>query len=136
MENLVRKPTESSPKLVFDGGTHTLEIRGSSYLENTAEFYAPVMLWMNRYLSGLRRNNRVRMDIELVYFNSSSSRVLMELFERLNDKAFHEGLVVDINWFYESEDEDMRDFGQEFHDDFQALAFRFSEIHREAGKKL
>lgn len=135
MENLVRHPTESSPKIFFDCATHVLEIRGNSYLENIQEFYTPILSWFNAYLSGLKPTDKLRVDIELVYFNSSSSRVLVEFFENLNDKTFHEGLMVDVNWFYEREDDDMREFGQEFQDDFQALEFHFFEISHKAGDK-
>ena len=134
MENLVCRPTESSPRIFFDDQTNILEIRGSSYMENSLEFYTPVMTWIDSYLLGLKRHDKVQVDIELVYFNSSSSRVLVEIFENLNEKAFQDGINVDINWFYEAEDDDMLEFGREFQDDFQALAFHFSEICKGAGK--
>lgn len=126
----MRYPTESSPKILFDSTAHILEIRGSSYMEHTLEFYEPLMSWIETYLSSLKRSDRVQVDIELVYFNSTSSRVLLEFFDALNEKAFQAEVCIDVNWFYESEDDDMREFGEEFQHDFKALVFHFSEIRR------
>ncbi|MCP4396407.1 MAG: DUF1987 domain-containing protein [bacterium] len=50
--------------------------------------------------------------------------------------AYHLRRPCTIHDLNQSEDDDMREFGQEFQDDFQALEFHLSEIYREAGKNL
>ena len=61
-------------------------------------------------------------NIELYYFNSSSSKVLMNFFEVL-DKAAEQGCNITVNWIYEEEDEDSLEFGEEFAEDVDHLTF-------------
>ncbi len=42
MDNLRIEPTKYTPEIIFDAETNLLEIKGETYPENTAEFYAPV----------------------------------------------------------------------------------------------
>ena len=47
------------------------------------------------------------------YFNTSSSRSIIDIFRNLK-KMNAEGLEVEINWFYEEEDEDMLESGEDY----------------------
>ena len=67
------------------------------------------------------------MNIERVYFNSSSSKVLHSIFDMLNNAAFEDVMPMTVNWMYEAEDVHLREYGEELQDDFQALEFRFIE---------
>ncbi len=126
MKPLYLEATECTPKILCDHDRHLLEIRGSSYLENTLEFYEPILIWFKEYLIQPEIRH-ITVNIELVYFNSSSSRILMEVFEMLNDRAFNEETAIDVYWFYEPEDEDMLEFGEEFQQDYRAIVFHFVE---------
>jgi len=50
-------------------------------------------------------------DIQLEYFNTSSSKCLVEIFRRL-EKINSQNIV--INWYYEEDDEDMQESGEDF----------------------
>ncbi len=126
MENLYIAATDCTPKIFFDQNNHVFEIRGSSYLENTVEFYTPIFSWLTEYLTPLD-DASLTVNIELVYFNSSSSRILLEFFDTLNEKVLQGTVSIDVNWFYESEDEDMLEFGEDFQQDYQSLVFHFIE---------
>ena len=78
LENLYIEATISSPTVDFDYTTHTLEINGESYPENTAEFYDPVLSWLEEYLEDIE-DDAVIVNLDIPYFNSSSSKVLMDL---------------------------------------------------------
>ncbi|MDA8403690.1 MAG: DUF1987 domain-containing protein, partial [Desulfobacteraceae bacterium] len=62
-------------------------------------------------------------NIELYYFNSSSSKVLMNFFEVL-EKAAEAGQKITVNWIYEEEDEDSLEFGEEFAEDLSHIEFK------------
>lgn len=123
MKNLFIEPTQYTPWILFDPVKNKLEIKGESYSQNTAEFYAPVFAWLKEYLRQLETQS-VTVNIELSYFNSSSSKILLDFFDLL-DKAVEEGKNIAVNWHYEEENEDNLEYGKEFQEDVESLPFTF-----------
>ncbi|MCP4691464.1 MAG: DUF1987 domain-containing protein [Desulfobacterales bacterium] len=121
MKKLVIEATRSSPKIVGDPDADLLEITGESYHENTMEFYAPVFSWLEKYIAQIEIR-KATVNLNLVYFNSSSSKVLMDMFDMLDDAA-RAGGDVTVNWLYDEEDEDSLEFGEEFMEDLEYLKF-------------
>ena len=123
MENLRFEATKFTPDICFDCENDVLEIRGESYPENIAEFYAPVFSWLRRYIGQLEDDKTVTVNMELVYFNSSSSKVLLDFFDLL-EEASNDGKQIVVSWIYEEEDDDSLEFGEDFQEDFEDLSFR------------
>jgi SiaC family regulatory phosphoprotein len=118
MPRLKIAATERSPEVDFDFDNHRLRLRGESYPEDAATFYGPVFEALDDYLSERRD---CAFEFELVYFNSSSAKAIMSLFERL-DEAARSGKVT-IDWYYDEEDDTMRELGEEFGEDLEHAAF-------------
>lgn len=125
MENLKIEATRYTPEILFDCSTDVLEIKGKSYPENTAEFYTPVFSWLEQYICQLK-DQKVTLNIELLYFNSSSSKVLLDFFDIL-ESAAENGKNIVVNWVYEEDDEDTLEFGEEFQEEFEMLDFNLIE---------
>ena len=123
MENLYIEATTSSPIVDFNSTTHSLEITGESYPENTAEFYDPVMSWLEEYLEKID-DETVTVNLDIPYFNSSSSKVLMDFFDLL-DEAADEEKHITVNWMYDDEDDSTLEAGEEFQEDLETLTFNF-----------
>lgn len=121
MDNLVIEPGRFTPEIRFNSASGTLEIKGESYPENTSEFFKPVFEWLDEYLKD-DASNKTEVTIELYYFNSSSSKILMNFFERL-DGAAESGKTIVVHWVYEEDDEDSLEFGEEFAEDLDHLQF-------------
>lgn len=121
MEAFVREKSKSTPWIRLDPGENHLEIRGESYPENSANFYAPMMEWLENYLENLS-DESVRVDIELIYFNSSSSKVFMNFFDMLEDCA-GKGVDVVVNWFYHPDNDTALECGEEFQEDMEKVTF-------------
>ena len=121
MENLVIQGSKYTPEIAFDAGRNTLEIKGYSYPENAAAFYAPVMEWLTAYLEQGGREP-IRVNMELIYFNSSSSKILLDLFDLLDGHAA-KGQPIRVNWIYDAENESACECGQEFEEDIEHLEF-------------
>ncbi len=64
----------------------------------------------------------IAFDVELAYFNSSSAKVLMNLFSLLEDAAKNNKTVA-INWHYNKDDDTMQEFGEDFASDMEHLSF-------------
>lgn len=121
MDNLYIAPTPSSPEVDFRFDSHTLSLRGESYPENAAAFYGEVIARLKAYLDKLQERV-VEVHIALAYFNSSSTKMLFNLIEALDDAA-EAGNRVTLNWYHDEEDDTIFEFGQELSEDFPAIHF-------------
>jgi len=121
MEILKIESTKYTPEIYFDAEKNILSIIGESYPENTADFYAPVFSWLKKYLRQAG-NETITVHIELTYFNSSSSKILLDFFDMF-EEATGDGRQIMINWVYEKEDEETHQYGEEFQEDFESLTF-------------
>src|SRR5688572_18329086 len=114
MEKITIEPTPKTPSVSFDFEKGFLEIKGRSIQENSIEFYKPIVESLEKY--GAAPSQVTTVNIQLEYFNTSSSKCILDVFKRL--ESIHKGgnqLVV--NWYYEQDDEDMLEAGE----DYQAI---------------
>jgi hypothetical protein len=125
MESITIEATKSSPFIHIDPSAYLIQIKGESYPENAAKFYGPILSSINEYLNSLEAS-RITVDIHLTYFNSSSSKALLNFFEIL-DKTVSEGKDIVVNWCYHPENETIFEAGEEFRDEFPSLTFNFIE---------
>ncbi|CAM3681032.1 DUF1987 domain-containing protein [Paracidovorax anthurii] len=121
MDHLYIAPTPSSPEVDFQFDRHTLSLRGESYPENAAAFYGGIIARLKDYLAQLS-GQRIEVHIALAYFNSSSTKMLFNLIDALND-AVEAGNPVALHWYHDEEDDTILEFGQELSDDFPDLEF-------------
>ena len=125
MQTLEIIATKSSPEINFNAQTNTLSIAGESYPENTAQFYEPVFEWLDEYLTELS-DQQVTFNMELIYFNSSSSKALMDIFDIL-EEASDDGKNIVLNWIYDEENDAALEYGEEFAEDIETLTFNLVE---------
>jgi len=124
MENLNLVASPKTPLVCFDSATGVLELRGRSIPENSIEFYQPLNDWIDTYANN--PCNKTVIDVKLEYFNTSSSKCILDLFKKL-EKLNGQNTEVSVNWYYEEEDEDMEEAGE----DYQAivkLPFKMIEV--------
>lgn len=112
MENINLEGTPKTPTVKFDGAAGTLELSGRSIPENSIEFYKPLLEWIDKYSSTPKAQTNV--NIKLEYFNTSSSKCILDVFKKLETVKNTE---MTINWYYEEDDEDMLEAGE----DYQAI---------------
>ena len=114
MQNLKIKGVQDEfyiPEVNFDFNTGICEISGESYLEETLEFYEPLIDWLNQYISEIKKP--IEFNFKLSYYNTSSSKKILDILRVLKDYE-KIGQKVDVNWFFEENDidtiEDIEDF--------------------------
>lgn len=112
MESFYLERTPKTPKISFNVEEGSFEISGRSIPENSIEFYKPVLEWLEEYITKPRKIS-TSFEVKLEYFNTSSSKCLVEIFRKL-EKLKKEGGEVSIKWYYEEEDEDMQESGEDF----------------------
>lgn len=124
MEPLLINATSKTPAFSFDNEKMLIEIKGKSTPEDHIAFYTPILDWFDRFI--LDPPERTQVNVMLDYFNTSSSKVLLKIFRKLELITDAEK-EVEVNWFYEIGDWDMKDCGL----DYEAIVnipFRLIEI--------
>lgn len=111
--------TKFTPSILLDASRGLIELKGDSLPENTTEFYAELLEELDAYLKEPQEFTTV--NLELTYFNSSSSKLLFDFFDILDEVENSDKIV--INWVYDKENENMQEAGEDFQDDFKDLNF-------------
>jgi hypothetical protein len=124
MESISIEGTPKTPTVNFSAETGKIEIKGRSIPENSIEFYKPLVDWLEAYSQGPQKLTEV--NVQLEYFNTSSSKCILDVFKKLEAiaKASHE---VVINWYYEEDDEDMLEAGEDYQSIIK-IPFKMIEI--------
>ena len=117
MQILNLEGTEDTPKIILDKGNGIFEISGRSLPEDSAEFYQPVLDWIDEYKENT--NDSTEFMFKLEYFNTASSKLILDVLSNLEDI---EG--VTIIWYFHEDDEDMEEAGEEF-SELVELPFEF-----------
>ena len=125
MNNLVISQTASTPEIHADGALGVLRMRGDSYPENSFELFQPVQEWLTQFLKQSRAPLRV--DLQLLYLNTSSIRAIVEIFDQL-EAAHRAGRKVSVIWRYDAENERVAELAQEFRED---CSFNFEVVPNE-----
>lgn len=111
MEALDIRATNDTPKVLFDPENEIFEISGRSLPEDVVSFYQPLIDWLEEYKDS--PNNYTEFVFKYVYFNTATSKLIQDILIKL-EEIHDAGHKIRVLWFYEEEDEDMLDLGEEF----------------------
>ena len=101
--------TDKTPLLCYDPKNRLFTMSGVSVPENARVFYEPIMKWVEGYVRSEHNKDGITINVHLDYFNIASSAILLKIlkeFEKIGDRVI-------INWFYDEEDDDMREIGDD-----------------------
>ena len=121
MDHLRIAATERSPEVDFDFAAGRLSLKGESYPEDASKVFGPIFGALEEFLAEAV-GREVCVDVELIYFNSSSAKALMNMFLRL-DEAAAKGVRITVNWRFTPDDETMKEFGEDFSEDLEHVTF-------------
>jgi hypothetical protein len=80
--------------------------------------------WLEEYAKSPLEKTSV--NVQLEYFNTSSSKCILDVFKKL--EAIHKAKnEVVINWYYEEDDEDMLEAGEDY-ESIIRVPFKMIEI--------
>jgi len=111
MEPIILSGTTTTFKVHLDKSKGIFEFEGRSRPEDVIGFFEPIFEWFEKYR--IDPNPETIIKFKFDYFNSSTAKVLLRFLafiERLNK----DGLDIKIEWYYNPNDEDMFEVGQDF----------------------
>ena len=118
MRRLLIAATAKTPQIEWNDEQSTLTLSGRSIPENAVEFYRPVLDWTHC----LEVDTPMTVMVQLEYFNTSSSKCLLDLFKRLETSS-----EIQVKWHFDADDEDMLEAGEDY-DHIVSLPFTFIEV--------
>jgi hypothetical protein len=99
MENLYIEGYQDNyyiPTVDFNYETGICTISGKSYLEDTNQFYLALLEWLDQYFNEIAKP--IQFNVRLSYYNTSSSRSILYIFDLL--KIYEDnGGKVEVNWY-------------------------------------
>ena len=104
------------PNVSLKAATGVCEISGESYLEDTDEFYSDIINWLEQYIKDI--NNPIAFNFKLTYFNTSSSRSILNVLRVLKNYEKAGGKVA-VNWFYPEDDDSIAEEAEDYMIDTQ-----------------
>lgn len=112
MESLYIEGSQHTPEVIF-GEDGILLLRGRSIPENSLAFFQTLYTWIDEY--GQNPQSDTEIGFQLDYFNTSSSKCILDLLKRL-ERIHNNGSKVFVKWYYDEDDDDMLESGEDYQD--------------------
>jgi len=112
------KALGNKPYVKLDKENCTLTIKGKSYPEHPSTFYDPILEELGKcseHMEGVI----ITIDLALEIMNSVSTKYIYHMIKTVNGSA--RNLI--INWYYEEDDEDMKEEAKLFQSAFPNSEF-------------
>ena len=113
-----------SLRVEIDTTTGEFLFAGVSLPENTNSFFEPVLDEIKAYIKDPQPTTKINFFIE--YLNTSSALFLRRIVMLCEEKLGAENL--EVVWHYEKDDEDIKEFGEDFKSVFEAIEVTLKEI--------
>lgn len=122
---LEKQGTVSTPYVLIDEAKNYMKLEGRSFHENVVEFFEEVDGWLTEYLQS--DFAEFTFDCEMNYFNSSTSKLLLNMIVKM-DRAAEGGKKVTVNWITSKENDIVIECGEDFAEEAENLTFNLKVI--------
>ena len=117
--SLTIEATVKTPKIEFNSSSGLISISGISIPEDPREFFTPLDEELKKYIAAPLQNTNLEFKLE--YFNTSTTLIIRNLIRQLRDIS--DKTELNVKWFFENDDEDMEEAGDEFKVLFKDIEF-------------
>ncbi len=112
MQRIHLARTEKTPEVLFDMETGRLQLEGCSIHENAEGFFRPLLEQVEEYIR--KPAPQTSITLTLTYFNSSSSKYILDLLKLMDEVHLSGRGKVLLEWHYDQEDLDMEEAGRDY----------------------
>jgi hypothetical protein len=123
MSDLHIAATDRTPEIQLSAAQGIFSMRGESFPEDVAAFYGQVIMAIDAMASTIQ--GPLKVDVAMVYINSSSIKAMFRIFEGL-ENVRKNGHPLTIIWHFQDDDDIMQELGEDFKDRFPDLPI---EVH-------
>jgi hypothetical protein len=107
MESIRIEKTQKAPLFILKDGY--IRLSGRSIPQNARQLYKICIDWVEQYVQSPVRETKV--DLYFEYIDTSSIRCVVDILTKLSQIPENSQDRVEINWYYERDDEDSLDLG-------------------------
>ena len=107
MESIRIEKTQKAPLFILKDGY--IRLAGRSIPQNARQLYNICLNWIDQYIKAPARETKV--DLYFEYIDTSSIRCVVDILTKLSRISDNSNKRIEINWYYEKDDEDSRDLG-------------------------
>jgi len=118
--------SNNTPEVEFNFEEGIFKIKGRSIPENAHDFYRKLIDLLIEYFSNPQPVSRL--DLFFDYANSISIRYIQEILKLFDNYHKENKTISQVNWYYEEDDESMKELGLFFKSSFQ-IPFNLIEIY-------
>jgi hypothetical protein len=101
------------PYFSLDELNGIIEIKGRSIAVEADEHFKPILEYVQNFL--IYNPMDITININLEYFNTKTSRILLNIFKMVKKAVIDNECKLTVNWYYDSE-EDTHDAGDDYSD--------------------
>ena len=112
MQRIHLARTEKTPEVLFDMETGRLQLVGCSIHENAEGFFRPLLEQVEEYIRTPAPQTSI--TLTLTYFNSSSSKYILDLLKLMDEVHLSGKGKVLLEWHYDQDDLDMEEAGRDY----------------------
>jgi hypothetical protein len=105
------KAGKDTPSIYLSMDAYKIEIKGECYALKIKEIFQPVFNWIDTEL--IKLNNEMIWMFEINSINSESTRIIVELINKLN-RYHDDGIKSKIIWKYDNCNDHIYDKGVDF----------------------
>jgi len=107
MESIRIEKTQKAPLFILRDGY--IRLSGRSIPQNAKQLYKICFDWIEQYIQKPSRDTKV--DLYFEYIDTSSIRCVVDILTKLSRIPETGHKRVEINWYYEKDDDDSYDLG-------------------------
>ncbi len=110
MEYIKIEETHNSPMVILDPSEGYGLFQGKAFASDAYNFFFPIIEWFDNYANNPRSNSTFEFKLE--YINSASGKSIAKIFSIIKNMIVNDN--ISVKWYYNSEDDEMKDMGEEF----------------------
>ena len=124
MESIQYFKTDRTP-FVSLSPNGEFKISGISIPEDSTAFYKPILAWLADYSKSPQAETTAHFIFD--YFNTSSSKDILEVFKALGVLHDSGKSKVSVKWEFEDDDDDIRECGEDYQS-ITGMTFEMIEV--------
>lgn len=136
MKGLYIEATKLTPEIRLSPDDNLFTIHGHSSPEDVRSLYYPVIEWLEIFVNDIlegeytySKDNPLKFEFYLPYFNSSSAKFIYDMITELK-KLGEKGIPVRIDWFYDIDDPEQKEAGEEL-SELAGISFNYFAVKHE-----
>ncbi len=106
---IILEKTKTTPEIILDKDNNVFKICGRAIIENSQEFFNPIISWFEKYFKN--PNSTTELILNIDYLNSSSSLFLMKIFVLFEKNSKTNNKII---WMYDASDDLIKERGEEY----------------------